>query len=102
MLAVLLRLHNSRQIASCVRDLPQLGCGEMSVSVSPRALQVNKNGCIMNKIGYFMKSKHRAGCTRCVPEQNRVVRREHFLGAVIGAVVRVRAPKKRVGVLRVH
>ena len=50
-LAVLLRLHQSRQVASCVRDLPQLGCGEMSVSVSPRVLQVNKNGCSMNKIG---------------------------------------------------
>ena len=33
-LAVLLRLHHSRQVASCVRDLPQLGCGEMPVSVS--------------------------------------------------------------------
>ena len=33
-LAVLLRLHHSWQVASCVRDLPQLGCGEMSVSVS--------------------------------------------------------------------
>ena len=50
-LAVLLRSHNSRQVASCVRDLPQLGCGEMSVSVSPRVLQVNKNGCSMAKIG---------------------------------------------------
>ena len=50
-LAVLLRLHQSRQVASCVRDLPQLGCGEVSVSVSPRVLQVNKNGCNINKIG---------------------------------------------------
>ena len=56
----------------------------------------------MNKIGYFMKSKHRAGYTRCVPEQNRVVGREHFLGAVIGAVLRVRTPKKMFGVLRVY
>ena len=31
-LAVLLRLHHSRQVASCVGDLPQLGCEEMSVS----------------------------------------------------------------------
>ena len=37
--------------SSCVRDLPQLACGEVSVSVSPRVLQVNKNGCSMNKIG---------------------------------------------------
>ena len=44
-LAVLLRLHHGRQVASCVRDFPQLGCGEMSVSVSPRVLQVDKNGC---------------------------------------------------------
>ena len=57
--AVLLRLHQSRQVASCLRDPPQLGCGEMSVSVSPRVLRMNKNGCSMNKIGYFMKSKHR-------------------------------------------
>ena len=50
-LAVLLRLHHSRQVASCVRDLPQLDCGEMSVSVSPRVLQVKKNRCRINKIG---------------------------------------------------
>ena len=50
-LAVLLRLNHSRQVASCVGDLAQLGCGEMSVSVSPRVLQVNKNGCSMNKLG---------------------------------------------------
>ena len=68
----------------------------------PWVLQVNKNGCRMNKICQFMKSKHRAGYTGCIPEQNRVVRREHILGAVIGAVLRVRAPKKRFGVLRVH
>ena len=101
-LAVLLRVHHSRQVASCVRDLPQLGCGEMSVSVSPRVLHVNKNGCSTNKIGQFIKSKHGVGYTRCVPEQNRVVRREHFLGAVIGAVLRTRTPQKRFGVLRVH
>ena len=49
--AGLLRLNHNQQVASCVRDLPQLGCGEMSVSVSPRVLQLNKNGCSMNKIG---------------------------------------------------
>ena len=65
-----------------------LGCGEMSVSVSAGLAKVNKIGCSMNKIGWFMKSKHRAGYTRCVPEQNPVVRGEHFLGAVIGAVLR--------------
>ena len=46
-LAVLLRLHHSRhsrQLASCVKDLPLCG---------------------MNKIGWFIKSKHRAGYTRC-------------------------------------
>ena len=49
-----------------------------------------------------MKSKHRVGYTCCVPDQKRVVRREQFLGAVIRAVSRVRKPKKRFGVLRVH
>ena len=63
---------------------------------------MNKIGCSMNKIGWFMKSKHRAGYTRCVPEKNRVVRGEHFLGAVIGAVLSGRTPKKRFGVLRAH
>ena len=87
---MLLRLHHSRhsrQLASCVKDLGQrssvLGCG------------MNKIGCSMNKIGWFIKSKHRAGYTRCVPEQNRVVRGEHFLGAVIAAVLRGRTTKKR-------
>ena len=28
---MLLRSFNSRQVASCVRDLPQLGCGEIDV-----------------------------------------------------------------------
>ena len=79
-----------------------MGCGEMSVSVSPRVLQVNKNGCSMNKIGQFMKSKHRAGYTRRVPQQNRVVSRQHFLGAVIGTFLRVRTLKTWFGVLRVH
>ena len=37
--------------SSCVRHRPQLACGEMFVSVSPRVLQVNKNGCSMNEIG---------------------------------------------------
>ena len=54
------------------------------------------------QIGWFIKSKHRAGYTRCVPEQNRVVRGEHFLGAVIGAVLSIRTPKKRFEVLRAH
>ena len=83
-LAVLLRLHHSRhsrQLASCVKDLPLCG---------------------MNKIGWFINSKHRAGYILCVPEPNRVVRGEHFLGAVIGAVLRGRTPKKRLGVLRAH
>ena len=90
-LAVLLRLHHSRhsrQLASCVKDHPLFG--------------MHKIGRSMNKIGCFIKSKHRAGYTRCVPEQNRVVRGEHFLGAVIGAVLKGRTPKKRFGVLRAH
>ena len=85
-LAVLLRLHHSRhsrQLASSVKDLPLCG--------------MNKIGCSMNKIGWLIKSKHRARYARCVPEQNRVVRGEHFSGAVIGAVLRGRTPKKRFG-----
>ena len=94
---MLLWLHHCRhspQLASCVKDLgPKIfraGCG------------MNRIGCSMNKNGWFIKSKHSAGYTRCVPEQNRVVRGEHFLGAVIGAVLRIRTPKKRFGVLRAH
>ena len=88
-LAVLLRLHHSRhsrQLASIVKDLPLCG--------------MNKIGCSMNKIGLFIKSKHRAGHTRCVPEQNRVVRGEHFLGAVIGAVLRANTEKTVWGAAR--
>ena len=42
------------------------------------------------------------GYTRVVSEQNRVVRGEPFLGAVIDAVLRGLTPKKRFGVLRAH
>ena len=114
---MLLRLHHSRhsrQLASCVKDLgPKIfraglrGDVRFRVSAGLAKLNkigcgMNKIGCSMNKIGWFMKSKHRAGYTRCVPEQNRVVRGEHFLGAVIGAVLRGRTPKKRFGVLHAH
>ena len=53
-----------------------------------------------NRVVYKIEAQGRY--TRCVPEQNRVVRGEHFLGAVIGAVLRGRTPKKRFGVLRAH
>ena len=114
---MLLRLHHSRhsrQLASCVKDLgPKIfrdGLREDArfrvsaglVKLNKIGCGMNKIGCSMNKIGWFIKSKHRAGYTRCVPEQNRVVRGEHFLGAVIGAVLRGRTPKKRFGVLRAH
>ena len=75
--------------------------GDVRFRVSADLAKWNKIGCGMNKIGWFIKSKHRAGYTRCVPEQNRVVRGEHFLGAVIGAVLG-RTPKKRFGVLHAH
>ena len=51
---------------------------------------------------YFFREIDKIGYTRVVSEQNRVVRGEHFLGAVIGAVLRIRTPKKRFGVLRAH
>ena len=107
-LAVLLRLHHSRQPASCVLDLPCWVEGRCPfpglaglAKLNKIGCDMNKIGCSMNKIGWFMKSKHRAGYTRCVPEQNQVVRGDHFLG-VIGAVLRGRTPKKRFGVLRAH
>ena len=112
-LAVLLRLHHSRhsrQLASCVKDLPcwvegrcPFPCLRGSCKIAQNRVRYEQNRVqYEQKIGWFMKSKHRAGYTRCVPEQNRVVRGEHFLGAVIGAVLRGRTPKKRFGVLRAH
>ena len=112
---MLLRLHHSRhsrQLASFVKYLgPKIfraglrGDVRFRVSAGHAKLNkigcgMNKIGCSMNKIGWLIKSKHRAGYTRC--EQNRVVRGEHFLGAVIGAVLRGRTPKKRFEVLRAH
>ena len=102
---MLLRLHHSRhsrQLASCVKDLgPKIfraGLrGDVRFRVSAGLAKLNIIGCGMNKIGWFKKSKRRAGYTRCVPEQNRVVRGEHFLGAVIGAVLRIRTPKNGLG-----
>ena len=70
--------------------------GDVRFRVSAGLAKLNKIGCGMNKIGWFIKSKHRAGYTRCDSEQNRVVRGEHFLGAVIGACFEASNTEKTV------
>ena len=92
-------VHQSRRIF-VGREVSSAAAAASQSSQSATVKDLPLGG--MNKIGWFIKSKHRAGYTRCVPEQNRVVRRENVLGAVIGAVLRARTPKKRFGVLRAH